>query len=872
MKKLFFVIVGIIVLVFGGLVLSSFWMGKTQGRDLSAITLEQGFSRFSAERNSSGFWQVKAKNKKDAIFAVGFLQIFDREFQLEMIRKMARGELASVFGEKLLAKDRLMRFSRDVSVDQWKRYEKSTDPQVQEFVELVREFVSGVNEFKKRAGANEIILGDLRKAIPIEYQVFQLARKDFPDWTPEDVFAIARAHTWDFSYHFKDEVLRKDLEQLFGKEGAFLLTPGEPRDTRALYEIPELSGFAKTFSRSKIKQDYKVFSGPFDGTLKSVKLEEIKNPHFQSEDMGISKNPYGVMGGSNIWVGIESHAEIKDGKFHQPAETRLNFCNDTHLGYNWPSPLFPMQVEISSLAQKEVGYMLPGSPWFVVGHNEIGKDYSRLQGIVLANFAVTQKILPLDKSEQSANVKNSSQQWIERIFMVRDMTSFELKPVTIVERWTSKGPVANEFLDFKVDGVNRDSMKNPWVLQALALTQSDDPSFFFFKRSFYPEIDVSRDLQKHFVFPSVHYNWVDVRHSTNAPIEVDWGHAVTGGIFNVLSSKPADIVPFSERPFFRRQLSFSKGQPSELSVLLAAANQKVYSDNLSTKLGIHWGESLRSDRIYALRDKIRKGQSLELQDDFYSQDLKSFFETLRRQVSADSLCGQTGTQLNLTCLELIAALDGWNGLVLMNRFEPTVIQMFYEELKWSALPISSKEFNVIPEDRWAVYAQWRRNIHSRRFMTALVGDVRIQKVFEKFRGLEFEELAKQAFRKTLNNLSQGLGPDTSLWPWGRVHTVEFLHPFARLPGFLGQAFPVALLGSGVAESGNQDSLKVSFFNWDPRKPLEFKANHGQTIRFCAEIDFLKSLESESIVSQILRWDNLTGSSGNPLSKWSKNLK
>lgn len=56
-----------------------------------------------------GVPHIRAEHESDLYRALGYVHAQDRLFQMEMLRRLARGELAEVFGEKLLDTDRLFR-------------------------------------------------------------------------------------------------------------------------------------------------------------------------------------------------------------------------------------------------------------------------------------------------------------------------------------------------------------------------------------------------------------------------------------------------------------------------------------------------------------------------------------------------------------------------------------------------------------------------------------------------------------------------------------------------------------------------------------------------------------------------------------------
>lgn len=56
-----------------------------------------------------GVPHIRAENEADMYRALGFVHAQDRLFQMELLRRLARGELAEVLGEKLVPTDRLFR-------------------------------------------------------------------------------------------------------------------------------------------------------------------------------------------------------------------------------------------------------------------------------------------------------------------------------------------------------------------------------------------------------------------------------------------------------------------------------------------------------------------------------------------------------------------------------------------------------------------------------------------------------------------------------------------------------------------------------------------------------------------------------------------
>src|SRR5690606_6501542 len=63
----------------------------------------------TVDYDERGVPHIRAEDEADMYRALGFVHAQDRLFQMELLRRLARGELAEVLGEKLVPTDRLFR-------------------------------------------------------------------------------------------------------------------------------------------------------------------------------------------------------------------------------------------------------------------------------------------------------------------------------------------------------------------------------------------------------------------------------------------------------------------------------------------------------------------------------------------------------------------------------------------------------------------------------------------------------------------------------------------------------------------------------------------------------------------------------------------
>jgi penicillin amidase len=133
--------------------------------------------------DAKGIPQIWAKSDADAYFAIGWLHASERLFQMELVRRLARGELAEVFGEAAYESDvhqRRIGFARRAEAS-------NLTPEARL---ALQRYVDGVNASIAQA-----------KALPPELMILRVKPRR---WTIEDCLAISGYQTW-FSHQLMDQ-------------------------------------------------------------------------------------------------------------------------------------------------------------------------------------------------------------------------------------------------------------------------------------------------------------------------------------------------------------------------------------------------------------------------------------------------------------------------------------------------------------------------------------------------------------------------------------------------------------------------------------------------------------------------------------------
>ena len=201
MRNFFRVLVGLVAVVM--VLAGALWFG---GRSYLAgsvaqyegsVTVAGPSAPIEVLFDARGVPQVYAKTDADARFALGWLHASERLFQMELIRRMSRGELSELFGPvaaEIDAQQRRLGFARKNAADIG-----SLDPALRRVIE---QYTAGVNAWIAQANP-----------LPPEFFILGVEPRA---WTVEDVSVVGYYQSY-FSLTLMDR--GADYRAVFGKLG-----------------------------------------------------------------------------------------------------------------------------------------------------------------------------------------------------------------------------------------------------------------------------------------------------------------------------------------------------------------------------------------------------------------------------------------------------------------------------------------------------------------------------------------------------------------------------------------------------------------------------------------------------------------------------
>ncbi|MBX7056367.1 MAG: penicillin acylase family protein [Pyrinomonadaceae bacterium] len=307
-------------------------LAQTTPRSLSAPGLR---SDVTVRRDGRGIPYIEAKNDADLYFAQGYITAGDRLWQMDLMRRVARGETAELFGQAALDGDK-----------RWRRFgfaalsESAAANITGEMRVAMEAYANGVNAFIAT-------LDD--KTLPVEFKILQYKPRA---WTVADSLVIGAVLADALSNTWQQDLLRQQLSGIDQEKFADLTDPVTPFDV-VLYGKDKAakprggSSAQAAFGRLPAVgvSDSTIASADYDSKLRKESLEMVG---LYAEGLAASNN----------WV--VSSKRTADGK--------AMLANDPHLAPSAPGIWY--LASLQSPTVHAAGVTVPGLPAIIIGHNE----------------------------------------------------------------------------------------------------------------------------------------------------------------------------------------------------------------------------------------------------------------------------------------------------------------------------------------------------------------------------------------------------------------------------------------------------------------------------------------------------------------------
>ncbi|VVM99513.1 Acyl-homoserine lactone acylase QuiP [Pseudomonas fluorescens] len=383
MKRLLTVLVLLIVVLAAGI---GWYVYSKQPTRQGVVELQHLQGSVTVRYDERGVPHIRAENEPDLYRALGYVHAQDRLFQMEILRRLARGELAEVLGPKLLDTDKLMRSLR--IRERAETYLTNLDKQSPTFIAM-QAYLDGINQYQDS------------RAKPAEFDTLGISRRPF---TAQDTISIAGYMAYSFAAAFRTEPLLTYVRDQLGPEylkvfeldwqpnGALAKNPGSVVPHLASVDWQDLNALAR---------------------LSEQVLADNGLPQFE---------------GSNAWVVAGSRT--KSGK---PL-----LAGDPHIRFSAPSVWY--EAQLSAPGFDLYGHYQALMPFASLGLNShFGWSITMFQNDDLDLIA--EKVNP-DNPNQVWYRGN----WVDMVTTEQQIAVKGQAPVTLVLRQSPHGPIVNDAL------------------------------------------------------------------------------------------------------------------------------------------------------------------------------------------------------------------------------------------------------------------------------------------------------------------------------------------------------------------------------------------------------------------------------------------
>ncbi len=710
-------------------------------------------SEVTVVRDKHGIPHIEAGDAKSAYFVLGYVMAQDRLFQMELQRRIGRGELTELFGEKLLETDKFLKtLLLKKTAEEYANAEKKIHPEAWENLDS---FLEGINAFVAEG------------TYPIEYTILGTTPRPF---NRVDAISFLFYMGFSFAEGIKSDSLFSILEsqikdrkvgELFPRydfeQNATILEsqPGFPRlatnSGAKKTPLPETS--FKQKAQASLSKPLKDVSGIYE------LLDVVSNLHLPIEPME----------GSNSWLVAPSRS----------SSGGAVLANDPHIALSNPGTWYEAHIRFPGY--ENYGYFLAIIPFPLIAHNQDKAwgltmlehdDVNLYYETVSGNFVTEKgKQVPIQVYSDPISLKGGGSE------------NFEVKI-------TPHGPIITEH----IKGYTGDRPISLYWSHHHLPNPLLDVLFQMGRAKSFQELDSASSL---IAAPGLNFSYADAKGNIAYYSVGRFPILKSGNSRKILEGATGenDVVgylPSSQNP---KLINPQNG-------IIVTANNKVTSRPIPG-LGFPEGNWQPADRFQRLVDVLGRQEKWSLEELASLQtDTVASFAPVYLEIALPAL----EKVKSLPAKRALSILKQWNFEHHPDSQGAVVYDVFFY------LTLKNMLIDELGEKNFELYGDFAEFLNAYR---AFVQNP--DSLFWDDLRTEGKETREDIFVKSLEDtavyLEQNVSKSPSLWLWKNLYRIKHPHPLGVIP-VLGKIFDVGPLPSaGGTEVVNNLKYKLMKEDW-----------------------------------------------------------
>lgn len=767
---------------------------------------------------------IYAQNEADAYYALGYCMAQERLFQMEALRRIALGELSEVLGSQVVEIDKAVRLYRlRPLAEKNAKFLRENYPDVLVPLEA---FFAGVNQFIEDG--------------PMPLELLMLGVKPRP-FTPEDALAIAALLPITFSYGSRQDPMFTLLQWKYPKINMNLLFPGYSKSIPAtiMETLEEAEAFFVEKARERMRREETPAKTPLEssGATQEAPSSSAEPPNSSegspaaenvpnSDSPNVSPTASAASSRHNggeqaadetekIVVALHAFLDVmqqlstalgdhmsSNSWVLAPKRTKNHtaiLANDPHIGFVQPTIWFEAHLKYPDF--ENYGYYLPAIPVALLGHNQ----YRAWGCTMLANDDVDMYMERFDEKDPNKVYYRG-----DKVDLVVEKETINVRwgePVEFEVRSTPHGPLVTSLLE-RFEDYKGPEVALWWVWQHVDYTDV----MAFYRMGKANDLKSFEEAVSFITSPGINVSYADrngnIAWWAAGKLPIRPAHVNSKMMLDGASGldEIQGYLPFDQNPKLIN--------PPSGYIVTANNKPTVKPVGPIQDLEGYWQPDDRAAQIEFLLEQrtnwtLEDLMAVQLDTHGYgaAQIVPAVLPTLEKAAKGFS-------PLEAQALEELKKWDRTHGTESIGA---TIYQVFCDAMLRGTVE------DELGEKLFLIYGTTADSWNFLKYMVRSEVSPFWDNVNTPNTVETYSDIIVAAFKEAVDRIRKQLGDDVRAWQWGKIHTVEYPHPFGFLGGILRKWFNVGPYPAFATE----ESINRMLF---PRGHFDYRVRAGDSTR------------------------------------------